>query len=93
MTILPELTCHTGLLAATRGDLWEDGPVRVRVRVRLGFEYISMILKGSEQTLNHGTPFIIVSQVRVRVSLRISYPLRHPPQWQENTLSYPVRVR
>ena len=33
VTILLELTCHTGLLAATRGDLWEDG-VRFSVRVR-----------------------------------------------------------
>ena len=31
VTILPELTCHTGLLAATRGDLWEDGPERWRL--------------------------------------------------------------
>ena len=25
------MTCHTGLLAATRGDLWEDGPERWRL--------------------------------------------------------------
>ena len=28
VTILPELTCHTGFPAATRGNLWEDGPER-----------------------------------------------------------------